>query len=375
MNKQKNGFVHKVADFARQYILVRPGLGREEQFPTDIWKAMGECGLLDPHAKGIDTASPCQNIASGAMALVENGGNLGLSLSWMIHHLVSRYLVYPYLNNEKLPGFWDDIRSGKSTICLAVSEPKAGAHPKFMSVQADKKDDFFILSGQKTYLTNGPISDYFLVVAITGQTQGRKEFSAFLVDKEAPGLKVEPPMDIPFFKPSPHGGITMEECRVSTEKLVGTPGSAYEEMVLPFRRLEDAAMTGSVAGAMRFILAQTAKTLGNSGSLEKETHQALGNLKATTDAAVYLSGQISCLADAHDDQDADPLMDSLVIHFKETASLFMTRIKEFWEKAGHCPDSQVEILAKDLLSSSKIGKTVSGIKQQKMGQRLLDLTD
>ncbi len=142
--------------FAQNHILSYRDLGIETKFPWEIWSSMGSQGLLNP--ENLMEDRPCLSIAQTARAMVENAGNLGLGLSWMIHQMTARYLVRPHLACLVDKGFWDRVKTGEATVAFAVSEPNAGAHPKYMSARAKKEDRHHFLSGKKAYLTNAPIA-------------------------------------------------------------------------------------------------------------------------------------------------------------------------------------------------------------------------
>ncbi len=118
-------------------------------------------------------------------------------------------------------------------LCFAVSEPQTGAHPKYLKTTAKLLGDQYILNGQKTYLTNGPIADMFIVVAITGEVDSRKSFSAFLVPKDTTGLTITS-MELPFLKPAPHGTLMLENSPVPAKNVLGKEGRAFQDMVEPF---------------------------------------------------------------------------------------------------------------------------------------------
>lgn len=144
--------------FAQNHILSYRDLGIETKFAWEIWSSMGSQGLLNP--ENIMEDSPCLSIAQTARAMVENSGNLGLALSWMIHQMTACYLVRLHLACLVDKGFWDRVKTGEATVAFAVSEPNAGAHPKYMSAWAKKEDRHYLLSGKKAYLTNAPIASH-----------------------------------------------------------------------------------------------------------------------------------------------------------------------------------------------------------------------
>ncbi|MCG8615101.1 MAG: acyl-CoA dehydrogenase family protein [Desulfobacterales bacterium] len=356
----------KMAEVAATTIRPETDLGTRSEFPRQIWQILGQAGLLDPDAAASAGASHCLSIARAARILVSEGGNLGLALSWMIHHLVAGRLVWPLLGRAP----WADdlrnrVKTGEATICLAVSEPDAGAHPKFMSARAEKTSGGFSVTGNKTYLTNGPIADFYAVVAITGEAEGRKAFSSFLVDRETTGMEVSGPMSIGFFKPSPHGSIAMNGCEVGKERLLGKEGEAFPTLVLPFRHLEDAVMTGPVTGAMIFINTAIAEQMVNHSLRSPENLEALGQLNVLTDTAVFLSDRIAIGVDQADDTEP------LVLYFRQMAAQYLTAVNDLIAATAICLDNPAAVMLTDLHASAKLGKTVAGLKLQKIGHKVL----
>ena len=118
-------------------------------------------------------------------------------------------------------------RRAGSTPCFAVSEPGAGAHPKHLKTEAVRDGDHYIVNGKKAYLTNGPISDLILLMAITGVEEGRKQYSIFLVPRETPGIEETEGVKIDFLKPSCHCGMRFTDVRVPADALLGPEGDAF----------------------------------------------------------------------------------------------------------------------------------------------------
>ena len=172
-----------------------------------------------------------------------------MALSWLYQQLVARFLLQGFGTQEQRQCL-KLMAQGRLAASLAVSEPGHGGHPKFLSTDAKRDGSAYILNGEKTYLTNGPIAGLFIVVAATGSGETRKQFTAFLVDREATGLTVTPPLALPFLKPAPHGGIRLSDCRVAEEAILGERDKAYEEFVIPFGQIEEMVMAGAVAGGM-----------------------------------------------------------------------------------------------------------------------------
>lgn len=365
-------------DFARAHILSLPGLGKQTLFPKALWEQMGEENLLNPalFKDPALEANSCLAITRAGRTLVYGGGNLGMALSWMVHHLVACYLLARYLpfyeeNNDRqeaLGQLRNAMATGDATVCFAVSEPKVGAHPKHMAATAQKRNTGYILNGEKTYLTNGPIARAFIVIAVTGVEKEKKQFSAFLVPNDNKGLTVLAPMEIPFFNPSPHGSICLKECRVPDNALLGRLGHAHKDMVLPFRKVEDAAMTGPVTGAMAFLLEALAREMANGKKTGEQDIEQLGGLAALLETADFLSWHAAMAVD-----DPSSCLDpgSILLQFKHLVGQYVAELDSLVEKINLILPAPFGILIHDLKSSAQIGKNISRSQQAKLGRVLL----
>jgi alkylation response protein AidB-like acyl-CoA dehydrogenase len=372
------------SNFARDHIAPLPGLGHLSSFPENLWEKMGKENLLNPALfkdSNLDD-TPCPAITRAGRAVVCKGGNLGMALSWMVHHLVACYLLSSGGGNDgQDPSgpLREAVAIGAATISFAVSEPRSGAHPKYMTATATQTKTGYILNGEKTYLTNGPIARAFIVIAVTGIDKGKKQFSAFLVPKNTKGLSVLPPMKIPFFNPSPHGGICMKDCRVPENALLGRQGHAHGDMVLAFRRIEDAAMTGIVTGAMAFLLDAVARETVN----RNKSNQDKSNREDAGDGIAKRIGRLATMIEtadllsrtaalAVDDPASCPALDAILLQFKDLAVRYVAAIESLVEKNNLILADPFAILVHDLKSSALIGKNITRTLEEKLGRTLLE---
>jgi acyl-CoA dehydrogenase len=361
----------RISAFAETHIAPHEGLHREDRFPKDLWKAMAREGLLslaisrDYGGEGRSNL----DLSLAAHSLVRGGHNLGMALSFLIHHIVARHIIETSGSESQKKRYLPDLAAGKITACMAVSEPGIGPHPKHLKSTAEKSGEGFLLTGQKTYLTNGPIADLFVIIAVTGQASGWKRFSAFIVPKDNPGLEVLPPLSIPFFKPAPHGSIHFEDCAVPAEALLGTEGSAYEDLVLPMRRIEDVLMMGAVTGALE---KQTELLTAILRSRPNRPDEALildlGKLKTMLDTAKILSYEAASMLDSgidHPDQTA------LHLFFRNLARDFHIQLEIILNTARIDKTGLLEGITNDLAASGRLGAQMAKIRQIKLGADLL----
>ena len=347
--------------FARQYIAPRDL--NTSAFPYDIWEGMRDAGLFDLGSLA-GKGGNYLTLSRGGEALLRAGGNMGLGLSWLMQELLFLFCIMGFGHKSQQEHYRDMTLGGK-ILCLAVSEPEKGGHPKYLKTTAELHGDHYILNGEKTYLTNGPIADMFIVIAVTDATGGRKRFTALLVPKDTPGLEVSA-IDLPFLKPSPHGSLKLENCPVPRENILGTVGRAYEDMVLPFRELEDALMLGPLVGAMDNLmqgLAGHTRQAGQTAALA----ESFGQLFTLSSVARLLAGEAAGRLDS-DLRGADLL--SLTFIFRNLARQFHTGAKEIMVVVGS--DERLDALFNDFSLALSFAKNVEKLKYAKLGQAVLE---
>lgn len=346
-------------DAASRLLADRPDLGNQDEFPMDLWQDMGRAGLMDP-----GQFPDIPSLARAGEILVHRGGCLGMGLSWMIHHLVAGHILAGNAEIKGAAQLLADAATGRKLISLAVSEPKVGAHPKYLAATAETAGDDVVLNGEKTYITNGPVADAFVVVAVSGSRGGRKTFSAFLVPRDTPGLTVAGPMEIPFLKPSPHGSIRMDDCRLGRDAVVGRPDRAWDDIVMGFRRNEDRAMTGLVNGAMARLLERVAGHLKAADPAGGEAAGALGGLAVLLTSANYLSQGIT--------RQESVESEALLIQFRKLAREFAADLETLISEKNLQLDAAETCLIRDLSSTAGMGRQIGRLRQIKIGRNLMN---
>ena len=113
------------------------------------------------------------------------------------------------------------VAAGKRIAAFALSEPDAGSDVTAMQTTARRDGDAWMLSGTKTWISNAGIADHYVVFCRTPDL-GERAFGAFVVDAGAPGFSVTKRIDL--IAPHPLGTITLDNCRVAADAVIGDPG-------------------------------------------------------------------------------------------------------------------------------------------------------
>ncbi|MRR17286.1 MAG: acyl-CoA dehydrogenase [Deltaproteobacteria bacterium] len=355
--------------FAAEHIACRVDLQTGGEFPLDLWRKMGEAGLFRIGISEVygGTGGGYADLLGAGEAFVQSGFNLGLAVSWLYQQIIAHYVIGVFGTREQREHYLPGAAEGRIIFSFAVSEPGRGARPKLLTTEARKHARGYALTGAKTYLTNGPIAGVFIVVAATGQQTPQKHFTAFMVPRAAAGITVAAPLPLNFLKPSPHGSITLQDCLVGQDSVLGTEGSAWGDLVVPLGEIEDIVMAGPALGGMSAVLTGLADAL-REGPPPPDA-DVLGELGAASASLQTLRIIASESAARIDRGCGSP--SPLMIAFARQAGEFQSGVRNIID-ARHIslPDKYVTLL-RDLESISALKKRLMQIRREKIGAALL----
>lgn len=264
-----------VAAAAARLIRSRDDLRRRRDYPPELWQGLAEAGLLGltvPAEYG-GAGWDLERLAGGCRDMVRHGHSLGAMLAWKVHCTLCHFALARLGNEAQKRDWLPRLASGETTLAAAISEPGAGAHPKYLKARAEKTaHGGWRLDGDKAWITNGPSAGLFIVVAITEVSGGRKRFGAFLVPEDAPGLTRTEAGAVEFLRPTGHCGLDLRDVRLPASAQLAPDGDIWSAFAKPLRNVEDLLKLGSQQGAMEALLDDAAEAgLGD---------EALGELAA-----------------------------------------------------------------------------------------------
>jgi alkylation response protein AidB-like acyl-CoA dehydrogenase len=225
----------RVVAFAREQL--NPLLLKEVGLSRPLWQACGAFGLLglsvprEHGGLGLDALSTAVALealgyACDDMGLVISAAAQLLSVS----NAVAKHGTPEQKEKVLLPTCRGDAFTGH-----AMTEEGAGSDAFAIATTASRDGDHFVLSGTKSFVTNGPVADHFLVYAVTQQGAGALGISAFLVDRSTPGVRTGAPIDKIGLSRSPACSVYFEDCRIPAGALVGRldrGASIFQESML-----------------------------------------------------------------------------------------------------------------------------------------------
>ena len=200
---------------------------RSGSFPIDAWRKCGTIGIQglpvpeEFGGGGADALTIMGALEALGYGCKDNG--LIFSLNAHMWSCVIPLTTFgtPEQKRRWLPGLSDGSLIGVQ----AMTEPGSGSDAFALSTDAIRKDGFYVLNGAKTFITNAPIADVFVVFASTDRTKGLGGLSCLLVERDAPGLFVGPPFDKMGLRTSPMSDVVFTDCRVPEENLLGSAGA------------------------------------------------------------------------------------------------------------------------------------------------------
>ena len=118
------------------------------------------------------------------------------------------------------------VASGEAIAAFALSEPNAGSDVAAMACAARADGDHYILDGEKTWISNGGIADFYVVFARTGEAPGARGISAFIVNAGTPGFEIAERINV--IAPHPLARLRFTQCRIPASQRVGAPGEGFK---------------------------------------------------------------------------------------------------------------------------------------------------
>jgi acyl-CoA dehydrogenase len=192
------------------------------------------------------------------------------------------------------------VAAGEAICAFALSEPDAGSDVAAMQCAARREGDDYVLDGEKTWISNGGIADFYVVFARTGEQPGARGISAFIVDAGIAGFEIAERIDV--IAPHPLARLRFQGGRVPASSLVGEPGQGFKVAMATldvFRTSVAAAALGFARRALDEALARAAsrKMFGKTLADFQLTQAKLAQMATGVDAAALLTYRAAWLRD------------------------------------------------------------------------------
>jgi acyl-CoA dehydrogenase len=203
-------------------------------------------------------------------------------------------------SDQQKADYLDAVRKGEKVAAFALTEPGSGSDVANLEMSATLDGDEYILSGEKTFISNAGIADFYCLFARTGTEEGAKGISAFIVDAQTPGHSVVERIET--LAPHPLGHIRFDGCRVPATNMIGVPGEGFKIAMATldiFRSTVGAAALGFARRALGEALGRAASRQIYGGTLAdlQITQASLGEMALNIDASALLIYRAAWLRD------------------------------------------------------------------------------
>jgi len=345
-------------------------------FPPELWKEMGELGLL-----GVTVPEEFGGAGMGYLAhtiVVEElaRASASVSLSYGAHSNLC-------VNQIKLNGseaqkrkYLPGLISGEHVGALAMSEAGAGSDVVSMKLRAEKKNDRYVLNGTKYWITNGPDADTLVVYAKTDPETGARGMTAFIIEKTMQGFSTSAHFDKMGMRGSNTAELIFEDVEVPFENVLGEEGRGVNVLMsgLDYERV---VLSGIGVGLMHAVLdhimpymherKQFGQKIGDFQLMQGKIADIYSTMNAARAYVYAVAG--SCDRGEVTRQDAA----GCVLYASEKAMEVATQGVQAMGGAGYMSDSPLSRIMRDA-KLMEIGAGTSEIRRMLIGRELMKVT-
>ncbi len=182
-------------------------------------KALGQAGWLKYAIGDIDTRAVC--LIRETLARHEGLADFAFAMQGLGSGPISLFG-----NADQKERYVSRAGDGSSIAAFALSEPGTGSDAAALTCAARRDGDSYVLDGEKTWISNGGIADFYVVFARTGEAPGAKGITAFVVEPDTPGFDCSERIEV--IAPHPLARLTFASCRVPVAQVIGEAGQGFK---------------------------------------------------------------------------------------------------------------------------------------------------
>ena len=263
------------------------------------------------------------------------------------------------------------VASGQAIAAFALSEPDAGSDVAAMCCEATVDGTDYILNGEKTWISNGGIADFYVVFARTGEAPGARGISAFIVDADTPGFEVAQRIHV--IAPHPLATIRLTDCRIAASQRIGQAGQGFKVAMRTldvFRTSVAAAALGFAKRALQEALARASSRKMFGGKLAdfQITQAKLADMALAVDSSSLLTYRAAWQRDQGGNVTKEAAMAKLAA--TEHAQQVIDAAVQIWGGMGVVSGVMVERLYREI-RALRIYEGASEVQQLIIARELL----
>src|ERR1700694_297355 len=216
-----------VATFARREIVPHAAAwDKEHIFPVDLFKKLGRIGIMGMSVSDTYGGAALDTLSTGFALEELSKADAGVGVTVSVQTLVTR-TIEAFASDELKREFLPEMCSGEWLAAFALTEAESGSDASGLQTRAYRKGNSYIVNGTKQWVTNGGDAKGIVVFVRTGQP-GPKGISAFLVDRDTPGLQFGEPTSKLGIHSSNTVDLIFEDARIPASHLLSEEGNGYK---------------------------------------------------------------------------------------------------------------------------------------------------
>nr|MDO8062464.1 acyl-CoA dehydrogenase family protein [Candidatus Freyrarchaeum guaymaensis] len=202
---------------------------REEKFPFELWRKAAKLGFVGAHipeeygGQGMGILGHC--------LIVEEFWRVDGGLGMILSTTFGSEMIMMFGSEEQKEKYLPPLAKGEKICCSCFTEPQVGSDVAGVMTRAEKKEGYYLLNGVKTFITNGSIADYYVVLARTSQNPSKRHegLSVFIVERGSPGLEARKLANKLGIRASDTAEVSFRDVEVPQDRLVGREGEGFRQ--------------------------------------------------------------------------------------------------------------------------------------------------
>ena len=336
-------------------------------------KALGEAGWLRHAVAGTAYGGAGEQIDTRAICLIREtlARHSGLAdFAFAMQGLGSGAISLAGSDEQKTR-YLSLVARGEAISAFALSEPDAGSDVAAMACEARLEGDHYVINGEKTWISNGGIADFYVVFVRTGEAAGSRGLSALIVEAGTPGFEIVERINV--IAPHPLARLKFSNCRVPAAQRVGEAGEGFKVAMRTldvFRTSVAAASLGFARRAMDEALqrATSRKMFGGVLADFQLTQAKLAQMATQIDSAALLTYRAAWLRDQGENVTREAAMAKMTA--TENAQQVIDAAVQIWGGLGVVSEQPVERLYREI-RALRIYEGATEVQQLIIGRDLI----
>lgn len=340
----------KLEDWAREHVRNEHAKDVDAECRSFVRK-LGDAGWLKYAIGGTAYGAAAEAIDTRALCIIRE------TLAW--HSGIADFVfalqglgsgaITLFGTPEQKQHYLPHVAQGSAIAAFALSEPDAGSDVAALQCNARLDGDGYVLNGEKTWISNGGIASFYVVFARTGEAEGSKGITAFVVEAETTGFEIAERIEV--IAPHPLARIAFKNCRIAASQRLGEPGQGFKVAMATldvFRTSVAAAALGFARRALKEALrrATSRKMFGQTLADFQLTQGKLAEMATSIDAAALLTYRAAWLRDRGERVTVEAAMAKMTA--TETAQRVIDAAVQVFGGLGVLKDEPVERLYREI---------------------------